>query len=181
MAAARPSRPARGDQALGQVGLADLAGRSFGELFGGQQQRVLVARALVQDAVLLLLDEPFTGVEQGSVDRMLTLLERPAGEGRSMLVATHEVEQVRYPAVLIGPAATARLFARRVTPMMALACGVAVVCGVAGLYLSYYASVAGGASIVAVVLVVYLGARIARGSARTAARVSPPRETAPSR
>src|SRR4051812_29227783 len=60
----RPGRSERRSalDALGVVGLADLAGATFGELSGGQRQRVLVARALVQDAALMLLDEPYSGV-----------------------------------------------------------------------------------------------------------------------
>lgn len=63
-------------------------------------------------------------------------------------------------AVLVGPAATARLVTRRVFPMMALAAAIAVACGAAGLYLSYYAATAGGASVAGITLAVYLGVRL---------------------
>src|SRR4051812_27973822 len=86
-------RRARG--ALELVGLGELAGATFGELSGGQRQRVLIARALVQDARLLLLDEPFTGLDAPSTERLEALLDRLAGEGRGLLVATHDVEQAR--------------------------------------------------------------------------------------
>jgi ABC-type Mn2+/Zn2+ transport system ATPase subunit len=79
--------------ALEAVGLGDLAGRQFGELSGGQRQRVLVARALVQDGGIVLLDEPFTGVDQPSGDVLARLIDRLAAEGRAVLVATHDVEQ----------------------------------------------------------------------------------------
>ncbi len=82
-------------EALAEVRLAELAGRSFGELSGGQRQRVLVARALVQDAALVLLDEPFTGVDSASAEVLAALIDRLAGEGRGVLVATHDVDQAR--------------------------------------------------------------------------------------
>lgn len=81
--------------ALESVGLAELASRSFGELSGGQRQRVLVARALVQDAKVLLLDEPFTGLDAASAMRLNELIDGLAREGRSVLVATHDIEQAR--------------------------------------------------------------------------------------
>ena len=82
-------------QALARVGLADRADEQFGELSGGQRQRVLVARALVQDAPILLLDEPFTGVDRPSGELLTDLLDALAAEGRGLLIATHDVEQVR--------------------------------------------------------------------------------------
>jgi ABC-type Mn2+/Zn2+ transport system ATPase subunit len=93
----RPGRAERRDalQALGAVGLREAADRSFGELSGGQRQRVLVARALVQRAELLLLDEPFSGVDRPSAERLANLIDRLAAEGRGVIVATHDVEQAR--------------------------------------------------------------------------------------
>ncbi len=93
-------RPSREDRrlaraALGQVGLAAEADRSFGDLSGGQRQRVLVARALVQDAPIVLLDEPFTGLDAVSADRLDALLGGLAAEGRALLIATHDVAQAR--------------------------------------------------------------------------------------
>jgi ABC-type Mn2+/Zn2+ transport system ATPase subunit len=82
-------------EALDAVGLRAVAGELFGELSGGQRQRVLVARALVQDAAVLLLDEPFTGVDEPSARRLMDLLDRLAAEGRAVLVATHDVDQAR--------------------------------------------------------------------------------------
>jgi ABC-type Mn2+/Zn2+ transport system ATPase subunit len=81
--------------ALDRVGLAALAGEQFGELSGGQRQRVLVARALVQDAPVLLLDEPFSGVDRTSAELLERLLVDLAREGRALLVATHDLEQAR--------------------------------------------------------------------------------------
>jgi len=80
--------------ALARVDLADLADRRFGELSGGQRQRVLVARALVQDAPVLLLDEPFTGVDRPSAELLESLLADLAKEGRGILIATHDLDQV---------------------------------------------------------------------------------------
>src|SRR5207247_3902449 len=68
---------------------------TFGDLSGGQRQRVLVARGLVQDAPVMLLDEPFTGLDSVSAERLEGLLVRLAGEGRALLVATHDVDQAR--------------------------------------------------------------------------------------
>ena len=93
-------RPARGEraeamQALEAVGLANLADRSFGDLSGGQRQRVLIARALVQQAKLLLLDEPFTGLDAPSAEQLEHLLWQLADQGHGILIATHDVEQAR--------------------------------------------------------------------------------------
>ena len=90
----RADRDAAG-AALKRVGLADQAGVRFGELSGGQRQRALLARALVQDAAVLLLDEPLSGVDPASA----TLIDRVFGElresGRTLLVASHDVESAR--------------------------------------------------------------------------------------
>jgi ABC-type Mn2+/Zn2+ transport system ATPase subunit len=80
---------------LDAVGLRDLAHRPFGDLSGGQRQRVLIARALVQDAKLLLLDEPFTGLDAVSAGRLEELLLDLARDGHSLLIATHDVDQAR--------------------------------------------------------------------------------------
>jgi ABC-type Mn2+/Zn2+ transport system ATPase subunit len=93
----RPGRAERDHalDALEAVGMRDLADRSFGDLSGGQRQRVLIARALVQDAKLLLLDEPFTGLDAVSADRLEHLLADLAARGHGLLIATHDVEQAR--------------------------------------------------------------------------------------
>lgn len=81
--------------ALAAVGLSEQAHATFGDLSGGQRQRVLVARALVQDARVILLDEPFTGLDAPSADRLETLLDELAAEGRGVMIATHDVDQAR--------------------------------------------------------------------------------------
>jgi len=93
----RPGRAERRDAlaALDAVGLREHAQASFGELSGGQRQRVLVARALVQQARLLLLDEPFSGVDRTSAALLTDLIDRLAAEGRGVIIATHDVEQAR--------------------------------------------------------------------------------------
>jgi ABC-type Mn2+/Zn2+ transport system ATPase subunit len=80
---------------LDRVGLAAQAGARFGALSGGQRQRVLIARALLQDAPLLLLDEPFTGVDRPSEQLLDALLQELAAEGRGVMAATHDLEQAR--------------------------------------------------------------------------------------
>jgi ABC-type Mn2+/Zn2+ transport system ATPase subunit len=82
-------------EALDRVGLADRAGSRFGVLSGGQRQRVLLARALVQDARVLLLDEPLSGVDAVSAARIEDVFAALRSEGRTLLVATHDVEQAR--------------------------------------------------------------------------------------
>ncbi len=84
-----------GLRALEQVGLGGLARTSFGRLSGGQRQRVLLARALVQDGAALLLDEPFSGVDQPSAELMERLFGELVRERRGLLIATHDVEQAR--------------------------------------------------------------------------------------
>ena len=81
--------------ALERVGLADRAAQQFGSLSGGQRRRVTIARAIVQDARVLLLDEPFAGVDRASEERILAVLDELAAEGRTLLIATHDVEQSR--------------------------------------------------------------------------------------
>ena len=93
-------RPSRADRAaahaaLARAGLASRAHDTYGELSGGQRQRVLIARALVQDARALLLDEPFTGLDAAAAAALERLLHELAGEGRGILIATHDLEQAR--------------------------------------------------------------------------------------
>ena len=89
----RERRAAR--SALGEVGLEALARTRFGELSGGQRQRVLIARALVQEASVLLLDEPFAGLDAPAAAELLALIDRLADAGRTILIATHDLEQAR--------------------------------------------------------------------------------------
>jgi manganese/iron transport system ATP-binding protein len=88
----RPSQSAkqRVTVALERVDMLHLADRSLGELSGGQQQRVFLARALAQNADLLLLDEPFTGIDRKTEGLMLTILNELKDEGKILLVSSHE-------------------------------------------------------------------------------------------
>jgi ABC-type Mn2+/Zn2+ transport system ATPase subunit len=93
-------RPGRADRAaaraaLARVGLEALADATFGELSGGQRQRVLIARALVQDARVLLMDEPFTGLDRPAAANLEELIATLAREGHGIVVATHDLEQAR--------------------------------------------------------------------------------------
>jgi manganese/iron transport system ATP-binding protein/manganese/zinc/iron transport system ATP- binding protein len=81
--------------ALERVGLSDRADAIFGQLSGGQRQRVLIARALTQEARTILLDEPLSGVDRPSSERILAILGDLRDEGHAVLVSTHDIEQAR--------------------------------------------------------------------------------------
>lgn len=82
------------DEALERVGMRDYRHRQIGELSGGQRKRVFLARALAQDGQVILLDEPFTGVDVQTEDQIIQLLEDLRDEGRVMLVSTHNLGSV---------------------------------------------------------------------------------------
>jgi ABC-type Mn2+/Zn2+ transport system ATPase subunit len=77
---------------LDELGIAELAGRAIGELSGGQQQRVFLARALAQEPHVLLLDEPFTGVDVNAKEAILGLLARLRERRVTVLVSTHDMQ-----------------------------------------------------------------------------------------
>jgi manganese/iron transport system ATP-binding protein len=79
------------NQALERVDMIDLRSRPVGELSGGQRQRVLVARALALCPNLLLLDEPFTGLDVPTQNLLTTLLKQLVSEGKAVLVTTHDL------------------------------------------------------------------------------------------
>lgn len=82
------------DAALARVDMGALRKRQIGELSGGQRKRVFLARALAQDSQVILLDEPFTGVDVKTEDQIIQLLRELRSEGRIMLVSTHNLGSV---------------------------------------------------------------------------------------
>ncbi|OSQ53071.1 manganese/iron ABC transporter ATP-binding protein [Marivita geojedonensis] len=82
------------DEALARVNMTEFRHRQIGELSGGQRKRVFLARALAQDGQVILLDEPFTGVDVKTEDQIIALLRELRDEGRVMLVSTHNLGSV---------------------------------------------------------------------------------------
>ncbi|SET29804.1 manganese/iron ABC transporter ATP-binding protein [Paracoccus homiensis] len=92
-------RPSKADHqavrdALARVNMLDYRHRQIGELSGGQKKRVFLARALAQDGQVILLDEPFTGVDVKTEEQIIALLRALRDEGRVMLVSTHNLGSV---------------------------------------------------------------------------------------
>lgn len=90
----KPADHAAVAQALTRVGMTDFRKRQIGELSGGQRKRVFLARALAQDGQVILLDEPFTGVDVQTEEAIIRLLHELRDEGRVMLVSTHNLGSV---------------------------------------------------------------------------------------
>jgi len=93
-------RPGRADraiaaEALDRVDLGDRARERFGTLSGGQRQRVLIARALAQQAALVLLDEPFNGVDGTTQDLLLEVLAEQRARGVAVIMSTHDLAVAR--------------------------------------------------------------------------------------
>ncbi|MEW6147547.1 MAG: metal ABC transporter ATP-binding protein [Bradyrhizobium sp.] len=82
-------------RAIASVGLNGFENRPIGTLSGGQMQRVLFARVLLQDARLIVLDEPFNAIDSKTTADLLALVQRWHGEGRTVLAALHDMEMVR--------------------------------------------------------------------------------------
>ncbi len=101
-------RPGRRDvelvrQYLDLVGLSELAGRQIGELSGGQQQRMFIARALAQEAALMLMDEPFTGLDVPSQEHLFRIMDELRRREVTVMVATHDLNMAadRFDRVLL--------------------------------------------------------------------------------
>ncbi|GAB5375788.1 MAG: manganese/iron ABC transporter ATP-binding protein [Acuticoccus sp.] len=90
----RPADHAAVAEALERVDMTAYRRRQIGELSGGQRKRVFLARALAQDGQVILLDEPFTGVDVKTEDQIVALLRELRDEGRVMLVSTHNLGSV---------------------------------------------------------------------------------------
>lgn len=91
------------EAALATVGLDGFAARPIGTLSGGQFRRALFARLILQDCPVVLLDEPFTGIDARTVDDLLALIRTWHGEGRTVVAALHDLQQVRahFPTTLL--------------------------------------------------------------------------------
>lgn len=89
----RPSKQARerADEALDRVGMAEFARRQIGELSGGQKQRVFLARVLAQDPDLLLMDEPFAGIDALSERAIMDVLTQLRSSGRTIVLVHHDL------------------------------------------------------------------------------------------
>ena len=90
----RPADHQAVEASLTRVGMLEFRHRQIGELSGGQKKRVFLARALAQDSRVILLDEPFTGVDVQTEDAIIALLRDMRDEGRVMLVSTHNLGSV---------------------------------------------------------------------------------------
>jgi manganese/iron transport system ATP-binding protein len=90
----KPADRAAVDAALRRVNMSEFRKRQIGELSGGQRKRVFLARALAQDSRVILLDEPFTGVDVTTEEQIIALLRELRDEGRVMLVSTHNLGSV---------------------------------------------------------------------------------------
>lgn len=88
-------RRARVEEAIAAVGLTGFEKRSIGSLSGGQMQRVLFARLLLQDAKLVLLDEPFTAIDAKTMSDLIDVIKGWHGEGRTVLAVLHDDITVR--------------------------------------------------------------------------------------
>lgn len=83
------------DEAIEEVGLTDLASRQIGALSGGQFQRVLLARCMVQEAQYIFLDEPFVGIDMLSEKVIMTILRKWKEEGKTILMVNHDLSKVK--------------------------------------------------------------------------------------
>lgn len=82
------------EEAITSMNLEELAGRQIGALSGGQRQRAFLARALAQEAGVLLLDEPFGGLDLPSQEMLIELLAGLAGDGRLIIISHHDLDTV---------------------------------------------------------------------------------------
>jgi ABC-type Mn2+/Zn2+ transport system ATPase subunit len=81
-------------ETLRQVGIEELRKKQIGELSGGQQQRVFIARAIAQQADLILMDEPFVGIDMASQENILELLLKLKNDGKTVVMVHHDLSTV---------------------------------------------------------------------------------------
>ena len=81
-------------KAIEQVGMLDFKDRQISELSGGQQQRAFIARALVQEADIYLMDEPFQGVDSTTEKSIVDILKKLKSEGKTLIVVHHDLQTV---------------------------------------------------------------------------------------
>lgn len=93
----------RAEAAIAAVGLTGFEDRSIRTLSGGQLQRLVFARLMLQDAELILLDEPFTAIDQRTIDDLMVIVHRWHDEGRTLLAVLHDLDLVRahFPQTLL--------------------------------------------------------------------------------
>jgi ABC-type Mn2+/Zn2+ transport system permease subunit len=167
-----PDTPA----ALGELLFGDVLGVSDGDLAlaAGLTVLLLASLRLLHGPLMLVgfdrLNARALGVRPALVDVALLVLL-----ALTLLVAVQGLGNLLVVGILVGPAACARLLARRMPAMMALGATVAVAAGAGGIYLSYYASTAAGASIVAVIAALYAMALAVTGGSRRMRRGARPR------
>lgn len=156
----RPSRIDRRkvDEALERVGMTAFRRRQIGELSGGQRKRVFLARALAQEGLIILLDEPFTGVDVKTEASIINLLRELKAQGHLILVV----------AMLITPGAIAYLLSNRFHYMLLIAAAVAIGSIIAGTLVSFHIDGATGPCIVLVQMAAFIAAFVfsRRGSAK---------------
>lgn len=85
----------KAQEAMEELSILDLADRQIGALSGGQQQRVFLARALCQEADILMLDEPFVGVDITTEEHIIRVLRKLSKEGKTLLVVHHDLSSVK--------------------------------------------------------------------------------------
>ncbi|NBO18590.1 MAG: ABC transporter ATP-binding protein [Proteobacteria bacterium] len=90
-----PAMRAQAQEAIAQVGLSGMENRDIGSLSAGQFQRALFARLLLQDAALILLDEPFSAIDESTTRHLLDMLKQWHMQGRTVICVLHELEQIR--------------------------------------------------------------------------------------
>ncbi len=85
----------RGREIMARLGISGVAHRPLGELSGGQRQRALIGRTLMQEAELLLLDEPFANIDAKTVDILMPIIRQMADDGATVIVVLHDMDHLK--------------------------------------------------------------------------------------